>query len=41
MAYHSPPAVWLRCLGALPLSRGPLLGLLRGSRSDPGLALIG
>jgi filamentous hemagglutinin family protein len=31
MAYHSPPAVWSRCLWALLLSSGLLLGVLRGS----------
>lgn len=40
MAYAHPPDVWSRCLWALLLSSGLLLGVLRGSRSDPGLALI-
>jgi hypothetical protein len=39
MASHAPPAGWSRGLWALRLSSG-LLGVLPGSRSDPGLALI-
>jgi filamentous hemagglutinin family protein len=40
MAYHSPPAVWSRCLWALLLSSGLLLGVLRGS-SDAQITLDG
>jgi hypothetical protein len=39
MASHAPPAVWSRGRWALLLSSGLLLGELRGSSSDPGLAL--
>jgi hypothetical protein len=40
MAYAHPPNVWSRCLWALRLGSALLLGVLRGSGIDPGLALI-
>ena len=35
-----PPAVWSQCLWPPLLSSGLLLGVLRGSSIDPGLAMI-
>ena len=39
-ASHAPPAVWSQSLWPLLLSSGLLLGVLRGSSIDPGLAMI-